>query len=482
VKPLYVHDDGRTVRFASEPKAIFEDARVSRIPDWSGVRAVLELGYAAAPHTCFKGLTQIEPASVQRYRTDGRDEWKTWNLSIPEPARASLDEALERLDDVLDRAIARQMVSDVPIGAFLSAGLDSTRVVDGMRRATRERLPVFTVGFSVQEFDESPAAAVTARLLDLDHHVEHVDIDLAATAQCVSGICDDPFADSSTLAVYHLCRVASHGLKVILAGDGADELLAGYATYRTAPYAAVVRSLPNWLRKNVLLPLARAVPVRDRPYSAHQVSRRLLLAGAELPGRAHASWRRSFFDDDERTLLTDDAFAAVRHAEDPIDSYAGLFARWPAGTPTLRRMMAADLLYHLPSDMLVKVDRMSMASGLEVRVPMLDHEFVDFTMTLPPEFLIGGTEKGKRLLKRSLQRRLKGFDVSRPKQGLLVPIAAGFRTNLGTLLLDTLSNKGPFRVKAVQELLARHAARRVDASFELYSILMVTLWWNRFFA
>ena len=135
VKPLYVHDDGGTVRFASEPKAILEDHEVKRAPDWSGLRAVIELGYAAAPRTCFQGMTQIEPATVRRYRAAGSDSWTTWSLSIPKSTGASLDEALDQLDDVLDRAIARQMVSDVPVGAFLSAGLDSTRVVDGMRRA-----------------------------------------------------------------------------------------------------------------------------------------------------------------------------------------------------------------------------------------------------------------------------------------------------------------------------------------------------------
>jgi asparagine synthase (glutamine-hydrolysing) len=232
----------------------------------------------------------------------------------------------------------------------------------------------------------------------------------------------------------------------------------------------------------VLRRIADRVPVQDRPYSLRQVSRRLLLAGVEPPARAHASWRRCLFDEDERTLLTDAAFDASRAAEDPIAQYAAEYDRCADGTPALRRMMAADLLFHLPNDMLVKVDRMSMASGLEVRVPMLDNDFVDFTLGLPPDLVRGGSEKGKRLLKQSLRRRLPGFAVNRRKQGLLVPIAQGLRSKLGDLLCEAVTDGTPFQPQAVRGMLQRHRDRRIDASFELYAVLMVSLWWNRFFA
>jgi asparagine synthase (glutamine-hydrolysing) len=482
VKPLYVHDDGTTVRFGSELKAVLADTAVARIPDWAGLRGVLELGYTAAPRTCFRGVTQIAPATVQRYTVSGKNEWRTWDPAIPEPTATTVAEALDRFDDVLDRAIRRQMVSDVPIGAFLSGGLDSTRVVEGMSHGAADKIQAFTVGFTAKGFDESGIAADSAGHLDVDHVVERIDVDVADTAQRVSDISDDPFADSSALAMFHLCRVAAARVKVVLAGDGADELLAGYSTYRAERFAAPLRMLPASVRTGALLPIARLIPPIDQPYSLHQVARRLLLGAQESPARTHASWRRCLYDTDESLLLTADAHRSLRAAADPIDAFAAEYARWPDGTTPLRRMMAADLLYHLPNDMLVKVDRMSMAHGLEVRVPMLDHDFVDFTLALSPALINGGRQGAKRLLKLSLAHRMPAFDTRRPKRGLLVPVGVAFRGELGVLLMDALPDGGPFERSQVERLLARHKRHRVDASFELYAVLMVSLWWQRFLA
>jgi asparagine synthase (glutamine-hydrolysing) len=229
-----------------------------------------------------------------------------------------------------------------------------------------------------------------------------------------------------------------------------------------------------------LLPLTRLIRATGHPYSLNQLSRRLILSAQEPPARAHASWRRCFYDVDEPLLLERDALASLRGSVSPIDEFSVEYSRWPEGTPGLRRMMAADLLFHLPNDMLVKVDRMSMAHGLEVRVPLLDHELVDFALALPLELVRGGSEGAKRLLKLSLQRRMPSFDTRRPKTGLLVPIAVGFRKELASLLMDALPADGPFRRAAVEQLLFKHRAQRVDASFELYAILMVSLWWKRF--
>ena len=481
VKPLYVQEDGTTLRFASELKAILADPAVSRRPDWAGLRGVLELGYAPAPHTCFEGIRQLEPATVVRYEASGMREWRTWTPVLRPATDMKLGDALERFDEVLDTAIHRQMVSDVPIGAFLSGGLDSTRVVEGMSRADRTRTKAFTVGFTVPEFDESPLAADSARYLNVDHATEIVALDVAETALRVSQVCDDPFADSSGLAMFHLCRMARTRVKVVLAGDGADELLAGYGTYKVERYASIIRSLPAWLTNRALLPVAERFPVSDTPYSLHQVMRRLLLSGQQPTARTHASWRRCLYDADEDMLMTDEGLLCLRSAPDPIEAYAEAYTRWPDDTTTLRRMMAADLTYHLPNDMLVKVDRMSMAHGLEVRVPMLDHDFVDFTLTLPDHLVRGGTEGSKRLLKLSLQRRLPAFNTKRKKTGLLVPVSLAFRGSLGSLLADSVGTTSPFDPDAVLRLLGRHRRREVDASFELYAILMVSLWWNRFF-
>jgi asparagine synthase (glutamine-hydrolysing) len=342
------------------------------------------------------------------------------------------------------------------------------------------------VGFTSAAFDESTSAAETGRQLGVAHHVDMVDIDLAETAIRVGESCDDPFADSSALAVYHLCRSASQHVKVALSGDGADELLAGYVTHRIAPFAPAIRAIPGPVRNALLRSASTLLPAGDHPYSAREMVRRLILAGGEREGRSHASWRRYFFPGDERLLLSEEAFQSVAAAVDPIDIYARPYLEAAATGSRLRAAMAADLTFYLPNDMLTKVDRMSMAHSLEVRVPMLEDNFVKLVRSLPDHLLYTWRGKGKRILRDSIRERMPWFDLTRPKRGFLVPLAQGFRADLAILLRDLLASRsahesGLFNRGEVEKLLQRHEHGVVDASFQLYTCLTVLLWWRKSF-
>lgn len=485
VKPLYVRDDGHQILFASEPKAILSDPAFAREVDWDGLRGVLELGYAPTPFTCFRGLRQLEAGVVLRVAANGVSSSR--GASIPSRRTIAIDEseALDSFDSALDRMVEMQMVSDVPLGAFLSGGLDSTRIVQGMTQVAGAKTQAFTVAFRTGSFDESRVAADTARRLGIDHIVDTVDFDLTATALAVSEIFDDPFADSSALAMQYLCRTASRHVKVVLSGDGADELLAGYATHGVAPVATALSGLPAIARRVMLAVASRLLPVLDHPYSLYQVSRRLLRAAGETEARRHASWRRYLFPETEGFILTSEARAALAGAADPIQAYADHYHAARTTDSAMRAGCIADAAFYLPNDMLTKVDRVSMAHSLEVRVPFLGRELVETISSLPDHLLRSGG-RGKKILRASLNRRLPWFGTSAPKQGFLVPIAGAFRGGLGNLLRDVLSSTwsrdaGIFDVAHLSQLLDNHRMRRTDASFELYTALMVLLWWKRFF-
>ena len=484
IKPLYVLDDGDSIRFASEIKALFADPGLDRVPDWNGLRSVLELGYAGSPYTCFRGIAQLEPAQLLTVSASGVVKRRTWQPSSRRGAICRA-EALDRFDAALDSAVHAQMVSDVPIGAFLSGGLDSTRVVASMK-SHANTVRAFTAAFTQRSFDESAIARDTAGRLSIDHTIETIDFDLTGTASAIAAQFDDPFADASALAVYHICRIASREVKVVLSGDGADEILAGYATYAADAVARPLHAGGRTVR-SALQFLAQLGAAADHPYAAKNVALRLARVSAEPEARRHASWRRYWFPADETTLLTTEALQSLYAAADPIDEYARPFREARAGQSRMSAALTADLLHYLPNDMLTKVDRMSMAHSLEVRVPMLEHHFVDVVLSLEEEELRRPFTKGKRILRQSIHRMLPWFDVARRKHGFVVPIAAALRGSLGEMVADYAGSAfardaGVFRGEPLLRLLARHRRREIDASFQLYTALMVLLWWKRFFA
>jgi asparagine synthase (glutamine-hydrolysing) len=481
VKPLYYSIQGGVMRFASEVKALLADPAFVRRPAAAAIKAFLAFGFIPAPQTGFDQVQQLPPGRQLLVQDGEIVESVYWRLSMRQvPRRAA--EAQEEFAHRFALAVRRQMVSDVPLGAFLSGGVDSAAVVAEMVSAMPQRVRTFSVGFDEASFDERNAALVSAERLGTEHQAIHVSLDVEDTFDRFMAGCDEPFADSSSLAVHHLCRVASQEVTVALSGDGADELLAGYPTYSATHLAAAYRRFPAWSR-SFARRVAAAIPVSEKRYNLHQFANRFVLGAEEGEGRDFSSWRLHFRSCDRATLCRPEA---IHNGRDPLELYAVHYHHAPEAASSLKQMLHADLTFYLPNDMLVKVDRMSMAHGLEVRVPFLDHELVEFCATLPDEHLarLPFPRKNKLILRRRLERQI-GKDVAwRKKTGFNVPVEHAMRNGLGQRLQDEAAARpfrddGPFHVDRLLDFARQHEERRRDAGHALFSALVLAAWWNR---
>lgn len=481
VKPLYYSLAGGVLRFASEIKAILADTAVVRRPSIRGLNAFLSFGYVPAPLTGFEGIEQLLPAHEAIVENGRVEISRYWSVSMRTIERSD-DDALEEFGERFEQAVRRQLVSDVPLGSFLSGGVDSAAVAAAANGASSDRLRTFSVRFEEESFDEGTDAAASARLIGTDHREIAGSLDIAATIERLADVCEGPFSDASSLAVYALCRETSREVKVALSGDGADELLAGYATYSATVLAGGYRKLPGWLRR-IARSSVSLFEASDRRYNTRQFAERFLLGAEEGEGRDFGSWRVHLRESDKATLCRTGYFPKE---DSPINLYARHYWEAPEATSPLKRMLYADLSFYLPNDMLVKVDRMSMAHGLEVRVPFLDHEFVEFCAGLPDRFLarIPFPSQNKLILRRFLRTTLGPKVAGRKKRGFNVPVEKGMRNGLVATFHEAIEQRkfaeeGPFEIARLRDFADRHAHRKIDAGHALFTILMLAKWWER---
>ncbi|MFP4322243.1 MAG: asparagine synthase (glutamine-hydrolyzing) [Anaerolineales bacterium] len=481
IKPLFYAQFGQTLLFGSEIKAILAHPAAQREIDTNALDLYLSLNYTPAPHTMLKGIRQLEPGQwLTAHQNDTAPRlYDYWDVDYSETTSLGEAEALRRLDDILQGAVQRRLMSDVPLGAFLSGGLDSSAVVAHMTRATAQ-VKTFSIGFSESSFDESPHARLVAEHLGTQHHEQIITPDLADVLPSIVWHAEDPLADSSCVPVYYLSRMTREQVTVALAGDGADEILAGYPTYQATAWARRLSWLPHGPSQALLNGLLRVWPLSDGKVS-HREKFARFAAGIGLPWRyAHAVWRQIHTPAQKRAIT----------APGLLDATGGLFAAYDRQyARSTAHHMLDDLLYvdtrfYLPNDMIVKVDRMSMAHGLEARVPFLDHTLVEFAASLPPGFkLRNGT--GKYLLRQSMLGHLPASTLKRPKAGFNIPVSAWLRGELAPLLGDTLTptrlrQTGLWQVEAIQKMVNDHHTRRADYGHQLWGILVFMLWWQQF--
>lgn len=481
IKPLFFHDDGRSLRFGSEIKAILADPDVARQADCLGLDGFLTFGYVPAPLTGFEGIHQLRPGEYLKVQA-GQIFSNVWySLPYPKsPTKAGPDECVERLEAALDAAVSRQMVSDVPLGAFLSGGLDSSAVVRSMRRSGSIELDTFTIKFAEESFDESPYAARVSNRYSTRHHAQAMSPVGAEMLRTVIAHAEDPLSDNSMVPFFLLSQHARRDVKVALSGDGADELLGGYMTYAASRWAPYYRSIPGFVRRKMVEPVIPLLPDTTRKYGFANVLRRFV-AGASRPFPwDHCSWRR-IVSADLRPELYSPKFLSSAH-DDPLSSYAETLEDVPDWASPLEQQLHLDLRFHLPNDMLVKVDRMSMAHSLEVRVPFLDQEVIAACLSMPPECRRRGS-RGKLPLRHMLQRDLSDDLVNRKKGGFLIPLETWLRGPWQPLLREMLT--GDFakstellQPKTLQRMLDSHARGRGDFSYPLFSLLVLSLWWE----
>jgi asparagine synthase (glutamine-hydrolysing) len=475
-KPLYYADLGSSLLFGSELKSLLEHPRCPNELDFESLSRYLALEYVPTPWSIFEGVKKLPGGHFLRWQ-DGRSSTERyWDLSFGVDGNRSDDDYVEEFRWRLGEAVRRRLVSDVPLGAFLSGGIDSSSVVAMMVEShPPAAVKTFSIGFGERSFDESEHARRVAVHFGTDHHEDvftpGVMLDLLPT---VVDFLDEPFGDASILPTYLLSRFTRGSVTVALGGDGSDELLAGYPTF-PADRVAQLYPVPRGLHEKAVIPLADRLPVSTANFSFDFKLKRFLRGAAAPAGTRHPLWLGSFAPGEQAALLT-------HPSSDPFEEERRAFAEAPTRN-RLERLIYVYAKTYLQDDILVKVDRASMACSLEVRAPFLDFELVEFLARVPPRLKLRRFDT-KHLLKRAMADVLPPGIASRAKKGFGIPVAAWFKHELREALQDELSPtrigpQGIFEPAEVQRLVSEHLAGRRDHRKPLWTLFMFQLWHRR---
>jgi asparagine synthase (glutamine-hydrolysing) len=480
-KPLYYTRSAGGLLFGSELKAVLAHPGVPRDVDLEALNTYLALNYTLAPRTMVRAVRQLKPGHHLVYE-DGRIAeaayWEPRGGERPpaDPTGAFLD--------TLDRAVRKRLLSDVPLGAFLSGGIDSSAVVALMQRAMPEPVRTFCLGFQERSWGEQRYAAEVARHVGTDHQEAAVPAQpLADALPRIVAALDEPHGDTSAIPMYYLCEATRRGVTVALSGDGGDEVLAGYETYVADALRPVYRLLPRPVRTGLIAPVVRRVRPSGTKVGFDELLRRFV-GGAELDrDQAHYAWR-AIFASDERTAVLAGEARAVAGRHEPFEDCLALCPNLDS-FGGVQRFMYFDLRTWLPNDVLVKVDRTSMAHSLEVRAPFLDHHVVELAFRLPAAWQLRGLQK-KYVLKRAMAGLLPRRIIHRRKQGFGAPVANWLGGALRDLAHDSVTHRPGgtlpyFERHAVERLVARQEAGAADHALQVWSLLTFHLWhdWMR---
>jgi asparagine synthase (glutamine-hydrolysing) len=417
VKPLFFSDWKGKIIFGSEIPALFHFPDLPQDNDPYGMDSFFTFGYVPAPMTAYKNIKQLQPGEFLLIENGKKIFKKYWDLPLSvSKLNGSDNELREEFKRLLKQAVERQMVSDVDLGAFLSSGKDSFAIVQAMQEINKVRTTAFSMGFNHTKFDELEGTKLSAEALDVKLISSRMNIDVDNLLKEVMPTMQEPFSDPSGLPTYLLCKMASKHVKVVLGGDGADELLGGYEVYSANNLARWYRMLPSIIRERFIRPLVNAIPDFGGKYSFQEKAGRFMYGSKQGPGRDHSSWRVFMPSHIKKKLYTPEFLNEIK-GFDSMDIYAkNIHRAREHGFSVLDSCLYADLTFYLPNDMLVKVDRMSMAHGLEVRVPFLDPDLVDFCWKLPDKMKVRGS-KLKFILREMIKDTYPKELQQQPKSG-----------------------------------------------------------------
>ncbi|MDP9376411.1 MAG: asparagine synthase (glutamine-hydrolyzing) [Actinomycetota bacterium] len=472
IKPLYWSHGPDGLAFGSELKALTADPAFSRELDPEALEAYLAFNSIPAPLTIYKAARKLRPGHLLVWE-DGQVAVRCW--SRPRPVNAgserteTADELAEELRERLRDSVRAHLVSDVPVGVLLSGGIDSSALTALAAQENGGRISTFSIGFEERSFDELDRARLVAQRYGTDHHEEILRPDAIELLPRLAQAFDEPMADSSSLATWLVCELASRHVKVVLSGEGADELFGGYFTY-------VAHLLAAWAGR----PAAAAAPLASMlPSSSSRVSldyklKRFTAAAALAPLERHHAFKEIFGPQSRTALL-----AQQDSGHDPVEKLRARYAE-TRGVEPLARLQDVDVGIYLPDDLLVKTDRASMAHSLEARVPFLDPVVYELAAGLPRSLRVRAGAK-KRLLRKAIEPLVPRSIVHGPKRGFSIPAAAWLRGELQPMARDLLAPEriraqGIFSPEAVTDVLERHVSGREDLSRQLWGLLTFAVW------
>ena len=487
VKPLYytLLPDG-TLIFGSEIKAILSHPQVPRELDLEALDFYLTLEYIPAPYSIFKGIKKLQAAHLLIFEGGRLTLQPYWQLEagqLKERAKSlSLPQAMEELYALLREAVRLRLISDVPLGAFLSGGIDSSTIVGLMRELGAEPLRTFSIGFKESTYNELNYARTAARRFSTQHEEFILEPRALELTEKLIYHLDEPLADFSIFPTYLVSTMARSRVTVALSGDGGDELFGGYEHYQAQKLAQIgsVRKLGH-----LASPLINLFPPSEKKKGFWNKLQRFTL-GLTFPAELrHFRWMTFWREEEKEALYSEDLKKEIKKAgpfwtREPLSS---LFQEMDQFDPITAELYL-DLKTYLPDDIMVKVDRMSMATSLEAREPLLDHHLVEFVFSLPGEWKLHGLET-KWIFKKTMERLLPRENIYRPKEGFSIPIKLWLRQELRSLLLDQLNEdrlkrQGLFEPSLVKKLIDDHLAGRKNYSHQLWALLVFEKWYDQY--
>ena len=477
IKPLYIARIAEDLFFGSELKALFVHPEIDRRLSLRGLDCYLALNYIPCPWTLVDGIEKLPPGDWLEW-TDGTiSTGSYWRLPFGVSENGTLESAKEELDSLLQDAVQEHLISDVPLGVWLSGGIDSSTILHYAAKASSSRLKTFSISFRGRSFDETEYVHRAAKQYGTDH--QELDLtpeeDLRGAIEEFAYFSDEPSADAGALPVWFLSKLCKTKTTVALSGEGADELFGGYLTYRANRLAARARLLPRTISELALAGF-QYWPVSDEKISFEYKVKRFLEGSLMPPARAHVYWNGTFSDAEKSALLNQGLPDSLNRILAELD---GL----PPTPDDLAPYLWFDQKYFLADDILTKSDRMSMAHSVEVRPPFLDHRLVEFAAKLPASFKIRGTQQ-KFILKELMKDKLPTEILKRKKIGFDIPAHEWLRGPLRSLLIDALHFGAAecgeiFRTDVIDTYLRLHLERKANVGYHLWGLLVLFLWMKK---
>jgi asparagine synthase (glutamine-hydrolysing) len=477
IKPLYITRLGEDLLFGSELKALFVHPEVDRRLSLQGLDCYLALNYIPSPWTLVEGIEKLSPGSWMEWNAGRISTGTYWRLPYGISPNITLESAKEELDLLLQDSVREHLISDVPLGVWLSGGIDSSTILHYAANASSSQLKTFSISFRGRSFDETEYVHRAVKQYGTDHQELDLtpEVDLRGAIEEFAYFSDEPSADAGALPVWFLSKLCKTKTTVALSGEGADELFGGYLTYRANRLAESARLMPRALLQLALAGFRR-LPVSDDKISFEYKAKRFLEGSLMSPARAHVYWNGTFSDAEKDSLFK-------QKLPDSLNQKLAEIGGLPSTTDDLAPYLWFDQKYFLADDILTKSDRMSMAHSVEVRPPYLDHRIVEFAARLPASLKIHTTRQ-KFVLKELMKEKLPAAILQRKKMGFDIPAHEWLRGPLRALLLEAFqygaAESGElFNWGVVNSYVQLHLERKANIGYHLWGLLILFLWMKK---
>lgn len=475
IKPLHYIILKNKLIFGSEIKSILEHPDVKREINFMAFHYFLSFEYIPAPESIFKGIMKLKPGHILLYKDNMASIRRYWDVEFSDKG-FSEEYFCNKISETLEKSVNLEMVSDVPLGAFLSGGIDSSAIVAMMSHLSDEPIKTFSIGFEDQSYNELEYAGIVAERFNTEHHEEIIKPDAVKLAGSLIRYFDEPFADVSAFSTYLVSQMAKKHVKVALSGDGGDELFAGYDWYIASNLNKYYRKLPSILKDKIIHPVVKNLPDSSQKKGFSNILKRFV-EGSSLPDEGrHVRWQ--FFLPDEDKLYSSELKNELKNVNS-FEVVNRLYVNNNAIKP-LSKEQYVDLKMYLPDDILVKVDRMSMANSLEARVPLLNQLFIELVATIPPNLKLKGIST-KYIFKKAMLKHLPRDIIYRKKQGFSIPMKNWLREDLRDMMMETLSRrrieeKGYVEYGYVNKLMNQHLEKKRNNAHQLWSLMVFEMW------